>query len=543
MKNQRFVRRDLVAGVLCAAAGLSTASAATFQRIAYTGDAVVGGVSTIVSLGSGGVVINNSGTVAFSCAYNGFEELGVVLASGGTLSQALRNHVSLPGMSPGKTINSFGPFNLSDSGRIIGHVSLIPSLPNATLDRAVVTEHDGAYRAIAQTNAPFTGGPQIFRNLAFATKVNASGQYLFSGQVDSFPATHEVWMGSAGTLTRVVGPGMPASGYGSSAATFQSVSHPTLSDTGRVAFFSTVRDGSSYLGGQFISAGGVVQRLAGAGLPVPGVPGAVFSSFVAGPSLSKAGDVAMLGTYTRNGVTQSGIWRAPAANPTMLEPVVLTTDTLPQTPANSFTSRFSDVTINQRGSVAFEGTIRFNSGADFNNDSGVWIHRNGELRTVVREGGQVPGMANGYRLAFSVSNAYSALNARDQMVFACGILAPGVETGGGTRGLFGWDPDGGLVLLARVGQQFDIGGGELRTISTIGFSGSQQRANDDAGVIAGGTGGTQSGLNDSGVVVMHLGFVGGTSGIFTTTIPAPSTGALFGLLLFANRRRRRRAVR
>ena len=102
-------------------------------------------------------------------------------------------------------------------------------------------------------------------------------------------------------------------------------------------------------------------------------------------------------------------------------------------------------------------------------------------------------------------------------------------TAANDRGLFLYDPTLGPILIAREGDLFDVGGGDLRTISPTGIA------------IADSPFYNRSSLGDDGRLVFALYFTDGTGGVFVATVPEPgcAAGVVAAAALLLRRRRGR----
>lgn len=195
-------------------------------------------------------------------------------------------------------------------------------------------------------------------------------------------------------------------------------------------------------------------------------------------------------------------------------------------------SAFSNLSINNADTAVLYASGLGNTGGTANNGAILTMNSSGTFTKVVRAGDVA--IVNGAPLggdALFQSNFNSiTMNAAGQIAFTSLLTGPGIfgGAGGNNSALFGWDPSGGLCLIARTASLFEISPGVFRTVSAIG------------GILSsGGEDGLGRSLNDSGMLVFELDFTDGSSGIFTTTIPAPGTIGMLGLAgLIAARRRR-----
>jgi len=155
------------------------------------------------------------------------------------------------------------------------------------------------------------------------------------------------------------------------------------------------------------------------------------------------------------------------------------------------------------------------------------------LRTVALSEDAAPGTDAGVNFD---SLSSPVLNGAGQTAFRAGLTGTGVD-GNNDEGIFAEDLLGVLTLIAREGDLLDVDDGigiDLRTISTIGFSGAT--GNED---------GRASGFNDLGQLVFSASFTDGTSGIFVSNlvaVPEPASLTLLALGGLSLLHRRRRAV-
>ena len=173
------------------------------------------------------------------------------------------------------------------------------------------------------------------------------------------------------------------------------------------------------------------------------------------------------------------------------------------------------------------------------NDSYIAIRKpDGSIRPVVREGGLAASFGSIGNLgglpadtiitgSTDLAAGSSAIaNALGQVVFQGSIAGTGITTNVDDRCLFAWDPNVGLILVARSGSQMTPNTGVATSFSYYGS------ANGD---------GTSYALSDTGWLAYKGSDSFGNNVLFRTQIiPAPAT-ALVGLagLVAVGRRRRR----
>ncbi len=187
-----------------------------------------------------------------------------------------------------------------------------------------------------------------------------------------------------------------------------------------------------------------------------------------------------------------------------------------------FFGGFSLPVINGEGQTAFSGILRTGGAVTSLNDSGIWSEGSGRLQPVAREGSPAPGTDGTNFGGFLLSRP--VINGAGQTAFVASL------EGGGT-GIWAEDTSSILRRVACEGDLLEVADGDVRTISDLGFVGDS--GNED---------GRRSGFNDLGQVAFHATFTDGSSGVFVTNVPEPSTSALgctalLALLALAQRKR------
>lgn len=342
------------------------------------------------------------------------------------------------------------------------------------------------------------GSVRVGAFAALTPSFNGNGRYVVAGALQGSVTTGT---GAAGNSTVILsnrngsleviaraGDAAPtASGVLSTTEVYRTMtaSRIAFNDAGNVAFANTLRTtaGVSTSTALFTDVGGTMRQIARSGDVLPPIAGAIGSEFA--------------------GVTYSILFGAPQINGSGLM---------------AFTAGLANTGPVPVGAASNTTVLLTRDAAT------------GVLTRIVRAGDVA--VVNGSPVAgdaFFTQINDIALNAGGQMLFASTLNGNSVSVGAGNgSALFGYDPVQGLQLVARTGDLFEVAPGDLRTISSIG------------GLVAsGGQDGRASSLNNNGVATFALGFVGGTSGVFTAVIPAPGAAAVMSLgLLVAGRRRR-----
>jgi hypothetical protein len=253
---------------------------------------------------------------------------------------------------------------------------------------------------------------------------------------------------------------------------------------------------------------GDLMSIAQNGLAAPGTDnGVVFSWLSQFPALNGAGQFAFQSTVRGPGVTtanETGIWSNNHGNGVQL--VLRAGDAVPGFPGANF-SWVSEPKINEAGTLAFA------AGMDQGLGVGLWTETADHQFTLIhRSGAAAPGVAT----PVALGDYY--VNGAGRMAFI-GYL-------GGTTGMQGiWAQDafGELKLIAKSGDQIDVGGvgtPNVKTIDTLYFGG----------------------FNDSRQVAFSVLFTDRTGGVFIShlaEVPEPKGLGIVFLcfgLLFAGER-------
>lgn len=495
-------------------------------------------------------LINASGEVAFSAsllqggAVTAANDLGTWAGLPTALAVATREGTAAPGAGGavyggGQTI-----LGLGDGGQVAVRNSLTGAgviVSGVTANSAGLwTGLPGSMGLLARENSAAPGlGGAVFGVGGFvssALTINPSGQTAFFANLRTAVAgvttanDRTLWTGTPGSLTLVAREG--SSAPGTAGANFNVLPTTVAFNTGgQVAFTASLTGGDSVTSvnsaGLWVGPGGGLSLAVRMGDAAPGT-GAVFSSPL-DPTLNSSGRVMFRAGLTGAGVdttNDAGLW---SGLPGSLSLVARKGDAAPGVTGGVFTG-VGQNTRRYSGAerVVFNGQVNDGGSSDL---LGLWHGTPGSISKIAVTGDAVPGVI-GAQFESTFDGVSS--NGVGQVAFTALIGGAGVDATN-NLGLFVADPFGGLDLILRKGDLFDVDadpmGVDLRTISNIQLSGG-------SGLVDG----RSAAFNDDGLLAVLLQFTDNTAAVVTARIPlipSPGGAVLLGLAASAVRRRRR----
>lgn len=447
-----------------------------------------------------------------------------------------------------------------------GQVTFAGRLQGDTLDdKGVWAGSVGNIQLHARENSPADGaGGGVFGDEFTRTVIGDNGRVMFQNTLPGSPTRRGIWEGPGGGPLKVALEGDTIPGTSPATQYFQ-FDFPSYRG-GRVA--ARVYD-STFVPGVFAGPAGNFQIVARNGSPVPDVPGATFGALgntFTEPLVNRYGTVAFgspfnsgsnrgVFTYTAAGAARAvvlggestgdaggsfgtsfgfsqvsfndigqvafnalissgpssgsfGVFVNDGISRTDSRLIARTAGNAPGIAGATYFS-LNGAVIGGGGHVAFTGNLNQTGGINNNNDSGVWIGTTPtDLRLVVRENDQVPGLAAGI-LFGELSPVLPSINSAGLLAFTATLKGTGVGSNNDLA-LFATDGLGNVRLIAREGAVPAIPGVTLPVV--------------DGGIIfasgAGGQDGRPMALNDRGQLAFALGFGGtNTDRVFLTTVP------------------------
>lgn len=169
-----------------------------------------------------------------------------------------------------------------------------------------------------------------------------------------------------------------------------------------------------------------------------------------------------------------------------------------------------EVVLNNRDGAAFLAKLVDPS---FNLRYGICVvdPLGGGPTKVAYEGDRAPGTPVGVTFGSLINPPSGTLYSRLQLNDKGQVVFLAIDSAN-NLGLWGTDPDGNLLLVARVGDQIQIAPGDSRTITAIDFVGN------GGALASGGSDGRPHALNNAGQVVFSVKFADSSSGIVRASL-------------------------
>jgi hypothetical protein len=525
MRGPLFRSAAFIAAVLC-----GICPAAEFQKIMFLGEQAPG-TSGKTFAGPMSAVIGDQGDVAIR-ANTSSSGNGIWRFHNNVLSKIAATGDRIPNNDP--TFSSFDTVTLNPTGNI----AFSASVNSPVLPRGIWTDSTGSLSKAVAWGDPVPGVANAVFQFGLAPQFNQdqSGHVAFMTQlanVSPFQVVNSsndtgVWKFANGTLSKILreGDAAPQTEAGVSFGNFSSLAVnllPRIVDgkVAALAFLTGPGITSTNDTGIWLGDGTQLNKIVREGDDAP--EGGQFvnvgsdGSTRTGLGMTGSGGVVFMGK-TSSG--PSGIWKAENG---AIEPIVKTGQIAPGTGSSFFT--LSGPLTSPSGRIAFWSNLQ-------NSTQSLWTWSSGQLRAVITSADTPPELGGAWEFTNLAGSGFDGteflLNDKGQMVFTALIRPKGqINT---MISLWGFDPGTGIHLIARGGQQFDVGGGNLRTISNISLiTGS---ASGD---------GRPNSLNDQGQLVVTLTFSDFSSGVFLTAVPEPAGvgGLLIFTLIFTRRTRLR----
>lgn len=260
---------------------------------------------------------------------------------------------------------------------------------------------------------------------------------------------------------------VPAPGW-----TFSYIDQPVLNAAGQMVFRASLTDGQNFTSSLWRMTGRTLEFLAWAD-PIPPGPGeAVFDELPLRAMLNDAGVVTFWARQRGDGFhagNNSAYWRGTPGN---IDPILRIGDPAPGIPGQVLQRLPREAASNAFGRIAFIGHLVPDSDPPMNN-SVLWAETGagGSFTPVAREGQPVPGLTG----AFYAILGPVTFNHHGHVALLVNLRGAGV-TNQTNLALLASDQVGRLAVVARTGDDFEIGGGVVRRIVNINFADGAMQA-------------------------------------------------------------------
>jgi hypothetical protein len=386
------------------------------------------------------------------------------------------------------------PGNLAqgnNKGRTVFSSTLTGTLNGALDNQGLFVSGDNTSMDVVRKGDSAPDGSGEFSSFLGNPVINNSEQVAFRALLVNTPDSEGLFLGSAGSVTKIARKNDSAPDHNGKFSTFSNVA---ISNQPSVAFRGTLTatsGGNVDNSGIYRSSSGGLSQIARKGQAAPGGTN-TFTGFDDSPAVNRHGEVAFTATLSGN---SAGVFLGTG---TTLFDLARKFQSAPD--GNGTYSVFAPgMALSNSGKVAFVATLT-GTAAGANDDQGLYLATTTSVLQVAREGQAAPD-GNG------VFNAFNRpyLNHAGKVAFLASLRS---TTGGSADNLAIclYDPIHGLMLVTRTGASMDFS-----TITALQF-GNGVPTSDDAG----------SPLNDAGETAMHFTLQDGRTGIAISESPSPN---------------------
>lgn len=519
-KTNRF------AVMLCAGFSLATPlmGAVPMRTVVITGEQVPGFPAGVIFAELNRPDINAAGRVVFSAKFSG---PGITMVNDDTLwsdrsgalafeAQAGQQAVGVPG---GVLYETFNVPTLNDEGHLAFYGTVqgggVANNNNDVLYSEGATGNLGlvAREAEHAAGAPVGVNYDSLNGFVYNNDGRIMWRASLKGPGVDLTNKAAIWSGFPGSVLMVVraadpAPGLPGIVIGDGSR----LSQPVLGNTNQCLFrvglsgATVTNDNDSAIYSGSVDSPTLLIRK---GDPAPGTPAGVNFGGVQGQTTNASGAAAILALLAGGSVdpTNSSAIFAEDQGGT-LNLLARTGSQAPGAATGVVFDRFFTLLLDADGSVAFAAFLT-GTDVDDTNDECVLSNNTGSMAFVAREGDRAPGTPEGVFFdgapifgAFSTSSL--SMNGAGQVLFLGSLDGPGVDDTN-RRGVWQHDPDSGLRLIVRQGDEIEVAPGDTRIMEDIQFVAR-----------SGGSDGQASGLNDTGEFAFWALFTDGSEAILVT---------------------------
>lgn len=537
----RQILSAVTATAIAMSATLSQASHLEYGTVALTGQRAVSESFDAYYTAFYSMSISDEGQVAFTGLMEGDdvqypdERWGVWVGKVGQISNVMRGSATAPGVD--------GYIKYDAIARINANGELaVDAILNAEVgqgrDHVIWTGLPSALSVSAREgdHAPGTGPGTVFSDLDHSgikanfhsIRLSNAGELSFVSLIqgpDVVGVEEGFWFGAPGGVQLVARRNMQAAGLPDDIHYTGLVS--TTDRDGKVAFNASLTQSlpNTPRNGIWIGTPNDVRVIAMTGQEAGGIADAVFNhmSYSQAIEIDGNGRVLFAASISGPGIDATndfGYWLADADG---TYPVLRTGQTIPGTSGARATELA--VELGATGEYTVFASLAGET-VTSENDTAWLLGPPDGLRLIAREGMQAPGTPNGVQIGELFSTSHGTPTTPDgRMAFYTLLRGPGVTTAN-DGAYYLSDPDGSLHLVAREGDLFDLGNGDLRLVKALDLTAGQ----------------SDSTMNPQGELFFRAGFMDGSEGVFVVrSIPEPSSFALLTIALVgvvASRRRR-----